>query len=248
MQLQLCTWPQVEDYLKTSTGIIMPIGSTEQHGPTGLIGTDAITAQTIGRALGEATGAMVGPTIPVGMAHHHMEFPGSMTLKPSTLIAVIRDYVLSLSEHGFRHFLFVNGHGGNIASVTAAFYEIYSEARALRGADAPALRCRLSSWFEGPRVMALSRELFGNADGSHATAGEVSVTWHVHPETMHARVLEPRVAPNGRFFDARDFRRRFADGRMGSDPSLATPEHGERLIATAVEELTQVYRSLLAEG
>ncbi len=49
MQLQLKTWQFVEDYLKTRTGIIIPIGSTEQHGPTGLIGTDALTAEMVGR-------------------------------------------------------------------------------------------------------------------------------------------------------------------------------------------------------
>jgi len=53
VQLQLKTWQFVEDYLKTKTGIIIPIGSTEQHGPTGLIGTDALTAEMIGRGAGE---------------------------------------------------------------------------------------------------------------------------------------------------------------------------------------------------
>ena len=57
MQLQLKTWTFVEDYLKTKTGIIIPIGSTEQHGPTGLIGTDALTAEMIGRGAGEKAGA-----------------------------------------------------------------------------------------------------------------------------------------------------------------------------------------------
>ena len=54
MQLQLCTWAEVEDHLKNSTGIIVPIGSTEQHGPNGLIGTDALTAELIARGIGEA--------------------------------------------------------------------------------------------------------------------------------------------------------------------------------------------------
>jgi creatinine amidohydrolase/Fe(II)-dependent formamide hydrolase-like protein len=59
MQLQLQTWPEVDAYLRTSRGIIMPIGSTEQHGPIGLIGTDAICAEVIGRGVGEAAGALV---------------------------------------------------------------------------------------------------------------------------------------------------------------------------------------------
>src|SRR5204862_3962376 len=94
VQLQLKTWTFVKDYLKTKTGIIIPIGSTEQHGPTGLIGTDALTAEMIGRGAGEKVGALVAPTISVGMAQHHLDFPGSMTVRPTTLIALIRDQVM----------------------------------------------------------------------------------------------------------------------------------------------------------
>jgi len=99
MQLQLSTWPEVEAYLKRSTGIIIPTGSTEQHGPTGLIGTDALTAEVIGRRVGEETGALVAPTVSIGMAQHHMAFKGSITYRPSTLILVVRDMVMSLARH-----------------------------------------------------------------------------------------------------------------------------------------------------
>ena len=65
MLLSTRTWPAVEEYLGRSQGIILPIGSTEQHGPTGLIGTDALTAEMIARGAGEKVGALVAPTISV---------------------------------------------------------------------------------------------------------------------------------------------------------------------------------------
>src|SRR5258707_6705038 len=104
MQLQLQTWVEVEAYLESSRGIILPIGSTEQHGPIGLIGTDAICAEVIARGVGEAAGALVAPTVAVGMAQHHLGFPGSVTLRPTTLIAMVRDYVQSFARHSFDQF------------------------------------------------------------------------------------------------------------------------------------------------
>ena len=176
MQLQLKTWQFVEDYLKTKTGIIIPIGSTEQHGPTGLIGTDALTAEMIGRGAGEKVGALVAPTISVGMAQHHLAFPGSVTLKPTTLIAVVRDTVMSLARHGFTRFFFINGHGGNIATVTAAFSEIYAERSMEKLSNQPSLKCALRNWWDGAGIRQLQKELYPSGEGSHATASEVALT------------------------------------------------------------------------
>ena len=245
MRLHLATWPQVEAYLARSTAIILPIGSTEQHGPTGLIGTDALCAEAVALRVGEALDVMVAPTIAVGMAQHHMDFPGSMTLRPSTLLAVVRDCLLSLVRHGFDRVLMINGHGGNVATVQAAFAETQMELDALR--PRPALRTRLVNWWEMPEVDKLSYELYGSAIGAHATPPEVALTWALYPETADPRPLEPRLAPRGPFHGAGDFRARFPDGRIGSDPSLARIEHGERLLATASQEIARVAETFFAD-
>jgi creatinine amidohydrolase len=249
MLLQHQTWQEVEQYLTHSKGIILPIGSTEQHGPNGLIGTDAICAEVLAKAAGETANAMVGPTIGVGIAVHHMGFAGSMTVRPSTLIAIIHDYVLSLARHGFRRFFFINGHGGNIATVQASFSEIYAEFEGAVGVRRDEeLRCRLGNWWDGKVMHELAKELFGDNEGSHATASEVAVTQYVLPDTIKQAQMDPPRAPSGRFHGPADYRRRFPDGRIGSNPGLATPEAGKRLYDAAIPELAKTYSAFIGEN
>lgn len=245
MRLQLCTWQEVESYLQKSTGIIIPIGSTEQHGPNGLIGTDAICPEHIANGVGERIGALIAPTQAIGMAQHHLAFPGSITLRPSTLIAVLRDTIASLARHGFSHLWFYNGHGGNVATVQAAFAEVHAE-RSLAGGAGSGLRLGLGNWYLGRRVQRLSRELFGDREGSHATPSEVSLTWHAHPDKAQPMLLDPEVAPTGDFGDAEDYRARFPDGRIGSAPGLASIEAGQRLHEAAIDDAIEAYQAFLA--
>jgi creatinine amidohydrolase len=245
MQLHLSTWPEVETYLKTSQGLILPIGSTEQHGPTGLIGTDAICAEIVAKGVGESTGALVAPTINVGMALHHMAFPGSMSLRPSTLILVIRDYLVGLTQAGFRKFFFINGHGGNMATVKAAFAEVYAAAAELQIPGAEQVQCTLSNWFMVRSVMQLAQELYGDKEGSHATPSEVALTQFVYPDMIKQAPLSAEVSQGHRIYGAIDFRCRYPDGRMGSDPSLATPAHGEQFYQRAVEDISKSYLEFL---
>ncbi len=250
MRLQLATWQEVEAYLKSSTGIIIPIGSAEQHGPNGFIGTDALCPEVIGAGVGEAANAMVAPTISVGMAQHHLAFAGSIALRPSTLMAVIQDTINSLARHGFDRFYFLNGHGGNVATVTAAFSEIYAEASlGTAGHNRPSVRCRLRNWWESAGVKQIRSKHFAGSEGGHATPSEVSLTYYAYPDDA-ARVkdtpMSPKVAPFGPIYDADDYRRRFPDGRIGSDPSLATVEIGAELYQAAVRDVAADYKSFLA--
>ena len=245
MRLQLQTWCEVEQYLERSTGILVPIGSTEQHGPNGLIGTDALTAEKVALTIGEEQGVLVAPTINVGMAQHHMAFTGSMTLRPSTLIAMIEDIVSSLVRHGFTHLMFINGHGGNVASLDAAYSEIYAK-YSLSHQQCP-VRCKTVNWYLGKRVSELSRELYGNLEGHHATPSEVAFTYFLYPEHVKEVTLSPEVAPYGSIRDALDYRRQFPDGRIGSNPSLATPADGKRVWRAAVDDVFEKYQGFIGE-
>lgn len=241
MLLHLCTWPEVESYLTHSTGIIIPIGSTEQHGPTGLIGTDAICAQSIAKGVGEATNTLVSPTINIGMALHHTAFPGTISLRPSTLIQVILDYTTCLAKVGFLRFFFINGHGGNIATCKAAFAELYYHLANLKIERASEVKCQLANWFMCRSVYLLAKELYGDQEGSHATPSEVALTQYIYPEFIKQATLLESVASGYPIYGADDFRYHYPDGRMGSNPSLATPEHGKQFYELAVKELSNSY-------
>ena len=244
MELRFSTWQEVDRYLETSQTIVIPIGSTEQHGPNGLIGTDALCPEALALKLGEETGVLVAPTISVGMAQHHLGFAGSITLRPSTLILVICDVVNSLIQHGFKRFYFLNGHGGNVATLNAAFSEIYAQSSLNpQTTESPGVRCIHRNWWEADGVMALSKELFGDADGSHATCGEVSLTQYAYPDSIKTAEMDPPIAPTGPIYDAADYRNRFPDGRIGSNPSLANPEAGKKLFDLALRGIAADYKT-----
>ncbi len=249
MRLQISTWQEVDEYLKHSTGIIIPIGSTEQHGPTGFIGTDALCPELLARGVSDEYGICVAPTLSIGMAQHHLGFSGSITLKPTTLIAVVQDVVASLAKHGFTRFFFLNGHGGNIATLSAAFSEIYAE-RSLgyAGDNSLPVRCTTVNWFFLNEVSRITKERFGDDEGSHATCSEVSLTYYGYPEAA-ARVREAAMsagrAGQGPIYDAVDYRMRFPDGRIGSDPRKATIEIGEELYKAALPEIKERFDSFM---
>jgi creatinine amidohydrolase/Fe(II)-dependent formamide hydrolase-like protein len=101
---RLSTWSEIEARLKTSTTVVVPIGSNEQHGPTGLLGTDWLCPEIIAHEASKRAGdrILVAPTFNIGMAQHHLAFPGTIFLRPSTFIAAIGDWVRSWARTASR--------------------------------------------------------------------------------------------------------------------------------------------------
>ena len=93
MKLHLSTWQEIESYLLKSRGILIPIGSTEQHGPNGLIGTDSICVTSIANRLALQKDLLVAPTISLGPSQFNLKFPGTISLRPSTMMRLVEDYV-----------------------------------------------------------------------------------------------------------------------------------------------------------
>ena len=245
MLLHLSTWPEIEAQLKRSTAIVVPIGSNEQHGPTGLLGTDWLCPEIIAHEAQKGANLLVAPTFNIGMAQHHLGFPGTISLRPTTFIAAIGDWCRSLAAHGFTRIYFLNGHGGNVATIEAAFSELYAEASFAGRPRGFSLKLR--NWWDLPGVNALAGRQFPTGHGSHATPSEIAVTQWAYPDAIKTASYAPQIAPTGPIREAADFRARYPDGRMGSDPAQATPEKGGELVTLAAEGLVKEVAAFSAE-
>lgn len=111
--LQEMTWTDVRDYLKTSDMVIIPLGSTEQHGPHMPLGTDYYEAMGMSKLISARTGVVVAPVLLAGYSEYHSGFPGTLSLKPETMEQVLFETAEMLMKYGFRRFMFFNYHGGN---------------------------------------------------------------------------------------------------------------------------------------
>lgn len=245
MHLAFSTWPEIEARLKTSKTVIIPIGSNEQHGPMGLLGTDWLCPEIIAHAAEKQGDILVAPTFNIGMAQHHLGFAGTISLRPSTFMAAIEDWVKSLARHGFERIYFLNGHGGNVASIEAAFSEIYNQ-WSWQGVRCP-FALKLSNWWDLPGISPLCARLFPKGHGSHATPSEIALTWAAYPEAVRDLTMDPPIAPTGPIRDALDYRARFPDGRIGADSSLASIELGRQILEAAVPALLKDIAKFEAE-
>ena len=111
--LQEMSWVDVKSYLQTMDMVIVPLGSTEQHGPHMPLGTDYYEALGTSKMISEKTGVIVAPVLWAGYSVYHSGFPGTLSLKPETMEQVLFETVEMLMTNGFGRFMFFNYHGGN---------------------------------------------------------------------------------------------------------------------------------------
>lgn len=196
-------WMQVEAYLKGDDRAVVPIGSTEQHAQLSL-GVDHILSERVAVEAAEPTGVPVFPAINYGATPYFTGYPGTISLRVSTLIAVVRDVLDSLKRHGFRRILLVNGHGGN-APAGALALEWMS--------DNPGTSVRFYNWYNAPRTWAKVLEI--DPIASHASWMEnfpwTRVANVAYPETQKPMVDTERL----RLMDPKRARDYLGDGNYG---------------------------------
>jgi len=153
-------WMQVEEYLARDDRVVLPLGSTEQHGYLSLE-TDNILAERVSAEAAEPLGVLVLPALAYGLTPNFAAYPGSPSLRLETFAAVLRDLLDSLYGQGFRRFLLVNGHGGNVPgnSLVREWVASHPDAKAL-----------FHNWWSSARVEAAARAT--GAEPSHANWSE----------------------------------------------------------------------------
>jgi creatinine amidohydrolase len=145
MRIHDLNWMQLERYLEHDDRIVLPLGSTEQHAYLSL-GTDTILSERIAVEAAEPLGVPVLPALPYGLTPRFAAYPGSPTLSPETFHAVVRELLDSLYGQGFRRFLLVNGHGGNVSA---------EETATAWAASRDGARTRFHNWWNAPGVWEL---------------------------------------------------------------------------------------------
>jgi len=108
--LQELKWPDVREYLAEKALILLPVGSTEQHGLHAPLGTDTLIAARLAEDAARQSAVLCAPPLSLGWSPHHLVLPGTISIRASVLQELLFDIVKSLAEHGFRQFIVVNGH------------------------------------------------------------------------------------------------------------------------------------------
>jgi creatinine amidohydrolase len=150
-------WLQVEEYLARDDRVVLPVGSTEQHAYLSLA-TDSILAERVAVEAAEPLGVPVLPAMPFGIAPGFAAFPGTVTLRPETFVNVLSDALGTLYGQGFRGFLIVNGHGGNVSAREPL--EDWADGR-------DGMRFRWHDWWDSPEVLGVAERIEPNA--AHAS-------------------------------------------------------------------------------
>lgn len=133
--LAYLTYVDIREYLKTKDTVLIPMASTEQHGPHLPLYTDTITATEIAARVSEAIGVLHTPPLWAGYSPQHMYGPGegrgTITLRAETLLNLMHDVARSLIHHGFNRIIFINGHGSNVKVVDPVLRKLRYDTGAL---------------------------------------------------------------------------------------------------------------------
>jgi len=257
------TWQEVEARLAAGVDVVLlPIGTTEQHGPHMPLDTDCIIAQGLAAraaqlAADEGVHVLIAPTLNVTLSWYHMQFPGSMRLSTTTFLTVFQEVCDSILHHGFKNIVAINGHGGNVAALTVAVNSYFENT---------GNRVFLAQWWD------LAADVLADVEGPmiHAEEAETSIAMAVGQRvemdkaTREAWDRGAAVREAGHQWTSlgqygmrhagpkvvvpMDMLRDITESGVVGDATRARLETGERMLAAVVPRIVQVCREMAGKG
>lgn len=230
MYWQSLNMTSFQSVVKGAPTVVLPIGMTEAHGPHCPLGTDNIMPEEICRRIENLLGpqVLIAPAVPYGHSWSLGPFPGTIDIPA----AVLNDYVLAIGrgflKHGLKRIVFLNGHGGNIPTLTTAAEMLADEGAAVL----------LSNWW-----LDYSAEILKICEGQgHAGEDETAVMLALVPELVDMPKAKANISPRRANIKAQSLRMDQFAHAMTGDSTKATVEKGQRIIDVVCQNIVTLIR------
>lgn len=229
---------EVEAFLVDHKTVIIPTGSTEQHGPHGPLLTDVFVPKEVARRVAPRVGALVAPSINYGLSYPHVGFTGVVNLRIPTFMSVVEDVSASLATAGFTRIVFLNGHYDNTYAIA------YACANAADRLPAGVRAFPINYW-DGMTADEAG-EFFGPTTGLHANRGETSAVMAINPDLVDLEHANAELPPfpevtnapavhTAFFFSTPGSVHRASHSGTWGDAREASVEYGERYLNVVTE-------------
>lgn len=249
------TWQDFEEYVETQDHptVIVPIGSTEQHGPHLPLGVDGYQAKDMAEEIARRTGVLAAPPIWYGDADHHMAFPGTISLSSQTVIDVLTDVYESLVAHGVENIITVNGHRmANNPAIGMASDQTKEK-------HPETFFATIDLVYFGVRIYREMRESDPES-GFHGGEFETSFIMHKHPDLVKEDEFVEESGGGWTRFTSNDYvnlddkvltassRHDWPEDALGhqGDPTKASAEKGEELVDRLLDNAEEFVKDLYA--
>jgi len=232
------TNPEVESFVREHDTVLVPVGSTEQHGPHGPLLTDVLVPVEVARRVAPRAGAAVAPSINYGLSYPHVGFTGVVHLRIATFMAVVEDVAVGLATMGFRRIVFLNGHYDNTLAIA------YACANAA-GRLPDGTRTFPINYWDGMTAEEAA-EFFGPTAGLHANKAETSAVMAIDAALVDIgaanaemppfpAVTSPAAVHTAFFFSTPGSVHRATRTGTWGDARESTAEYGERYLQVVSE-------------
>lgn len=236
-QARFMNWVDFDEFRKQTDLVLMPFGAVEVYGPHLPMGADGISTEALAERVAAEEQAFVAPLIPVGYSRSLQDFPGTLSVQPTSLVAYARDVAESFIHWGCRRVLFINGHAGNVAYLSQLAQELEAE---------HGVRVAQIDWWRFIQPLVEDMVEAGILPHGHASEFGTSVMLHLAPE--HVKMDRAcRTEPETRD-EFPDFLRpslygdKTHTGVLG-DGTVGTAEKGKETLDRATTRVLEFLRS-----